>query len=88
MNIISNGSKFSGEPVDSFSKLLEVVENYKLRPDFMRYGGFFFKSGAVEYTAFGNFEKISHVFRITGTLEELLPLTKTLKQNRRKYGIR
>ena len=87
MNIISNGSKFSGEELDSIEKLIDVLETNRLNPSFMNYGGFFFKSKN-EYIAFGNFEKLSHVFQIRGTLEELYPLAIALKRNRRKYGIR
>ena len=87
MEIKANGSKMLGDPPDSFEQLIEVLKNNKLDPKFTEYGNFFFK-GYNSFIAWGNFQNLSHVFHIEGTLGELYPLALALKKNRRKYGIR
>lgn len=88
MEIVSNGSKFAGESPDSVEKLIDVLGHHKLESLWIRNGGFFEKIGDDEFRAFGNFTDVSHVFDIRGSLEELRPLARAIKQNRRRYGIR
>lgn len=88
MEILSNGSKWMGEKPDSVETLITVLAGNKLDPIFMRHGKFFARMGEGEFMAWGNFENLSHVFDIRGTLQELLPLAKAIKKNRKKFGIR
>lgn len=88
MKILSNGSKWAGEAPDSVEKLIDVLGHHKLESIWKRNGQYFNKIGDNEFQAFGNFANLSHVFNIRGSLEELRPLVKAIKQNRRQYGIR
>ena len=88
MEIVSNGSKWAGEAPDSVEQLIDVLGHHKLESLWKRNRGFFEKIGDDEFRAFGNFTDLSHVFDIRGSLEELRPLARAIKQNRRWYGIR
>lgn len=78
-NIISNGSKFYGEPLDSIDDLLEVMKTEPLDPNFEKFGNFCSlyaelvsnKPNPYKYTFFGNFFTVSHVFDIETNDEEL-----------------
>lgn len=84
MEIISNGSHFYGEKEDTVDDLIQVLKTEVLNPLFSDYGNFFYLSECGDFRAFGNFLTISHVFNITGTLEELYPLAKAIKEARRR----
>lgn len=91
MEIISNGSKWAGQEPDDLETLLHVLKTHPLDSSFAqrKYGNFFYKMETEnQFNAFGNFEDLSHVFNITGTLEELLPLALAIKENRKRFGIR
>jgi hypothetical protein len=61
--IISNGSKWAGEPPDDLGALFVALATETLEPDFERYGNFAeFDRGKVRF--FGNFRSVSHVFQI------------------------
>jgi len=84
MKIHSNGSKWAGEEPDSVEKLISVLEKQTLDPSFETCGRHFYRNEEGEFCAFGNFLTVSHVFRINGTLEEMLPLAKAIKSARRR----
>lgn len=84
MRIESNGSKWAGESPDPIKTLLEVLERETLDPTFEKFGKFFYRLPTGEFRAFGNFLTVSHVFSITGSLEELRPLATALKRARQK----
>jgi hypothetical protein len=88
MQITSNGSKWTGEEPDSFKTLLDTINanEYILDPSYDLYGdgqiggGFVtvdknWPSAAGRVTARGNFQNLSHVFNIVGTVENMKPLT-------------
>lgn len=96
-NIISNGSKWAGERPDSIEKLLEVLRdntigerfffwyqtnpNQKEKPKYEYATPISIRSGI--HTFFGNFEEVSHVFRIeTDDLEMIATLTNAIKENK------
>lgn len=91
MKIISNGSKWAGEQPDSVEILLDILKTHKLRDHFARIeNDAYFKRQVnlpTEFRVSGNFEDISHVFDIRGTLEEMRPLMKAFKANIIKYGL-
>ena len=76
--IVSNGSKWNGQEPDSIEKLIEVLKTHKLDSDmFMykfkvrrensepkKYTQCFITKEKGMYLFFGNFETLSHVFRI------------------------
>lgn len=75
LEIISNGSKWSGQNTDSIEELLNVLDRYSLDPSFEDYGNFvnnnptWVKAEAKEMYKgctkfFGNFSTYSHVFNI------------------------
>ena len=83
MNITSNGSKSVGEPLDSVEKLLEVLKTETLDPKFEKYGNFVtFQNGQLH--VFGNFVTVSHVFNISGTVDEMRPLARAIKEAKRR----
>lgn len=89
--IHSNGSKWMGQKPDPISKLIEVLKKQTIREDFFE--TYFTKNkkyvmnpitknsdGSV--TFFGNFEEVSHVFRIeTNDMSIIANLTKLIKKN-------
>ncbi len=86
MHIESNGSKWAGQAPDTVEQLLDVLKRETLDPSFERFGRFFYESSP-NWTAFGNFLTVSHVFNITGTAEELEPLRVAIEaaRNRPEY---
>lgn len=84
MRIDSNGSHWVGEEPDSLETLLDVLKKQTLDPSFEEYGRFFYQCGPNEFHAFGNFLGYSHVFNIFGTLEEMLPLARALREARKR----
>ena len=92
MKIISNGSNWAGEQPDSVEILLDVFKSHKLREHFARIeNDAYFKRQlnlSTEFRVSGNFEDISHVFDIRGTLEEMRPLMKAFKENIIKFGLK
>lgn len=85
IEIISNGSKWAGEPPDPIEHLFEALRTETLDPVFENYGGFFWydrETGLA--TAWGNFLAVSHVFQIEGTLAEMRPLALALKVARHR----
>ncbi len=67
--IISNGSKWLGEPLDTIDQLCDVLAETPLDPTFEEYGNFILPmddasdtSGMVRF--WGNFFLVSHVFSI------------------------
>lgn len=85
MKIISNGSKFLGEPLDTMDDLLECLRICTLDPTFESYGNFVYphegKAGTIR--CFGNFADVSHVFTIDGTKVELQPLIDAIRANQK-----
>jgi hypothetical protein len=90
LNIISNGSKWAGQPEDPIEKLYEVLET--LDPSFEDYGNFIDEStewlgedpypGKKVVVFFGNFWKLSHVFNIhTDEPEVIEKLTRLIRAN-------
>ena len=73
MQIISNGSKWSGEAPDPIETLLEVLATEILDPTFELHSGFIHKEGSMT-RAFGNFRHVSHVFNVVGTTAEMAPI--------------
>ena len=61
--IISNGSKWAGDPPDPIATLLDVLARETLDPRFEKYGNFETEPGRF----FGNFLTVSHVFNISTT---------------------
>ena len=92
MKIVSNGSKWAGEQPDSVEILLDILKTHKLREYFARIeNDAYFKRQVnlpAEFRVSGNFEDISHIFDIRGTLEEMRPLMKAFKANIIKYGLK
>jgi len=80
MNIISNGSKWAGQPLDSIDQLIAVLETEILDPAFdLTCNGFVTKHQGLT-CAFGNFLHVSHVFNIQGTTDEMKPLVDALRK--------
>ena len=92
MKIISNGSKWAGQQPDSVEVLLDVLKSHKLREHFARIenDAYFMRplNLPTEFRVSGNFEDISHVFDIRGTLEEMRPLMKAFKENINRNGLK
>jgi hypothetical protein len=78
MEIISNGSKWLGEPPDTIETLLEVLGKNTLDPKF---GTFVTYKHPGMLRVFGNFLTISHVFNILGTVDEMRPLARAIKMS-------
>lgn len=95
LEIRSNGSKFAGDKPDTIEKLVSVLENYPLNPEFENRGDFIIQT--MEYLNpeltekykncthfFGNFETISHVFAIiTDEAEIIEKLTTAIEANQK-----
>lgn len=94
--IHSNGSKWAGEEPDSIEKLIEVLKDNTIEERFFHsFSQFEGEKGRVWYQMcpisinddgsiqfFGNFEEVSHVFRIDTTDAELIKkLSKAIKEN-------
>jgi len=86
MKISSNGSRWYGESPATIEELLQVLKTETLNPVFeaKRYGRFFYSLPDGNYCASGNFQSVSHVFNITGTLAELTPLKEALEAARKR----
>lgn len=86
VTILSNGSKWAGEPPDSLENLVEVLGQYPLERRFERYGNFVetdSKTGKV--ILFGNFMNLSHVFRIhADTAEEVAHVIEAIRENQKR----
>ena len=82
--IISNGSKWLGEPPDPIEKLLEVLASHPLNRVFERCGNFIGPSaGGTRF--WGNFEGLSHVFDIeTDDPDVIGRLTAAIRENQRR----
>lgn len=70
--IYSNGSKWAGDSPESIEVLLAVLATNKL--DQRRFEGGFISVDANGVSFFGNFEDVSHVFRIDSTDHEVIQL--------------
>src|SRR5574343_406883 len=65
--IVSNGSKFAGQELDTLEDLFAMLQTYALDPDFEKYGNFFHYTTGKHFEVYhfhGNFACISHVFDI------------------------
>jgi len=96
IEIISNGSKWQGEPLDTIEQLLEVLSKHTLDPRFEGYGNFvradtpdiYIRDGHLHavpgaYKFFGNFLDVSHVFNIrTDEPEIIKALTAAIEANK------
>lgn len=95
--IHSNGSKWAGESPDSIEKLIEVLKNNTIEEMFFECFSRRGKDGIKWYQLcpidksangnktifFGNFEEVSHVFRIeTNDPKIITPLSKAIKDNK------
>jgi hypothetical protein len=80
-----NGSKWAGQAPDPLAVLIDVLGREPLNPCFEEYGNFVmpceFGSGLVHLH--GNFYRVSHVFSIKGTVEELREVIVAIDANRR-----
>ena len=89
MEIHSNGSKWAGEALDTFEDLLQVLAVETLDPSFEEFGRFYYALGGPDgyddgrpgFRIFGNFWRVSHVFRIDGTAEELAEAVALIRAN-------
>ena len=92
MKITSNGSKWAGQQPDTVEALLDVLKSHKLSEHFARIenDAYFMRklNLPTEFRVSGNFEDISHVFDIRGTLEEMRPLMKAFKENINRNGLK
>lgn len=96
--IHSNGSKWYGQEPDSIKKLIEVLKANTIEESFFTH----FKHDGKQYQHcpidnsingenvifFGNFEEVSHVFRITTNDPQIIEkLSKAIKENKgwKKY---
>ena len=93
--ILSNGSHFAGEEVDTIDELLEVLKTetieerffekyrtnrYDQAPKFKNQCPISKRDGITQF--FGNFERVSHVFRIeTDDNKIIKKLSTAIKQN-------
>ena len=89
--IHSNGSKWNGQKPDTIDQLIEVLKTETIEEHFFfkfkkRFGDGTFewvvgcpidKIGKNEYRFFGNFERLSHVFRIDTTDKAVIAKLKT-----------
>lgn len=95
--IHSNGSKWGEESPDSIDKLIEVLKENTIEERFFESFSTRTKDGVKWYQLcpidksangnktifFGNFEEVSHVFRIeTNDPKIIIPLSKAIKKNR------
>lgn len=81
MYITSNGSKWLGQPPDPPKRLIEVFGLHKPLP--WSHAEYDRVSDTIRL--FGNFEDVSHVFNICGSLNEMLPLLMAFKASWRRY---
>lgn len=86
MKIESNGSKWYGQEPDSIEQLVELLRTSPLDPSFEGHGNFAYpiedSNGPTgEWQVWGNFFHVSHVFRISGTKEEVWPLVLEVRLN-------
>jgi len=87
--IISNGSKWFGEQPDTVEKLLAVLKENMLDPQFSEYGNFITPEGYGTVRFFGNFHKLSHVFNIrTDDPKVIAKLTRAIRENLRREDYR
>ncbi len=93
LNIISNGSKWGGEPPDTIDKLLSVLASHPLdrrtkpfmtEPPLVANG---YKKGVMRFS--GNFLTISHVFQIdTDEIETINTLARAIRANMQREDYR
>ena len=81
--IHSNGSKWAGEDPDTIEQLIAVLGREHLDPKFELYGGFIQRGESWPGVRFfGNFENLSHVFRIdTDDPQVIQVLTTAIEAN-------
>ncbi len=89
--ILSNGSKWSGQEPDSIDQLIEVLKTNDL--DLRSFAAFGFISFEEDngymgrdfeehnIRIHGNFVKLSHVFNIKGVYRDLQPLINAIESN-------
>jgi hypothetical protein len=93
-DILTNGSKWSGEQQDDFETLIATINatEYILDPHFDLYGNGQIGGGFIaidknwpseegRVTAFGNFQNLSHVFNLKGTVEQMKPLINAIAEH-------
>ena len=84
MEIQSNGSKWLGQEPDSLETLLDMLKKETLNPAFERYGNFVLSEDPIpknHVRCWGNFLRVSHVFSVEGTPEELATLITAIRAN-------
>lgn len=94
--ILHNGSCFAGEEPDNIKELLEILKTETIEERFFspfilnkynnekrKYTNMCpIKEKDGEYTFFGNFERLSHVFHIITTNKDIIkPLSDAIKRN-------
>ena len=88
--IISNGSHWMGEALDTIEELLVVLATEPLDHTFERYGNFILPPRDGHPVRFwGNFARVSHVFSIYTDDQEVIERLTTairLNQDRDDYG--
>lgn len=83
--IISNGSKWAGEPLDTVDDLLRVLSECSLDRTFEDYGNFIMPEGEGIVHFWGNFFDISHVFSIrTDDAPTIERLTLAIRANQER----
>ena len=85
IQILSNGGKYAGQEPDTIEQLIDVLANHPLDRTFEKYGNFVYLSEDGKWNAFGNFLRLSHVFRIEAdTREELGELEAAIRVNQQR----
>lgn len=95
--IHSNGSKWGGEAPDNIEKLIEVLKSNTIEERFFnsfykleKQGKKWYQCSPIDKSVngnktifFGNFEEVSHVFRIETNDEEIISaLSKAIRENK------
>jgi hypothetical protein len=83
MEIISNGSKWKGEPLGGLEELHRRLKTNTLDPTFEEFGNFVPQNTPAEVRVWGNFCDVSHVFCIQGTRAELSATIRLIRANQR-----
>lgn len=98
IEILSNGSKWAGEPDDTIDELIRVLEEYTLDPKFEGYGNFVnrnpqWRTEEIEEryngctVIFGNFLSYSHVFNIVTDDEDMIcQIEKLVEENKKRHA--
>ena len=85
IEIIANGSHFTGEKPDTLDELCEVLASEPLDRDFEAFGNFVLSDAYPVIRFWGNFANVSHVFSIdTDDGVTINRLTKAIRANQKR----